>query len=726
MWSLRGNVCDIPTDCPQRERAGWTGDWQVFAPTAAYLYDVLGFTRKWLRDVALDQRADGCVANMSPLPAGRGLRRAARARSTGRPGWGDVVVARRGTSTRRTATRRCCASRGRRRPRWLDFAARARGGRRGTRTGPRARPEPAAARASSCGTPGSTGASGSSRASMIGDFRAFVARRQVRGGDGLPAPLGRDAGAGRRAARASDDHVPATASSPTGARAAWQAEFLRPDGTLRRADPGRRTCARSRSGWSPDGLRAAVADRLVELVAEAGGHLATGFLSTGLLLPVLADAGHARHRVRAAAAGHRAVVADDDRPRRDDDVGAVGRRRRRRRRRTSRSTTTARARWSSFLHRYVAGLRPTAPGLPHVPGAAAARWRAHLGDRPGTTARTARSRWPGSSHGPSMELDRARCRAGTTATVVLPDGAPRRRSAPARTAWVGAATLAQRQLGADGRVVGVELGGAVLDLGPQTRCRAGVSWISAACARFSVHGDDRGATGRSRPTRSGRPTRRARRRSRTRRPRRAGRPRRGGTVDTARAARGSAPRRRARPSWRATLRRGARRGRSPRGRARSTAACRRRRTDTWSTTAMCMENVVVCSSGSVNVFHCGVSEPPTARNPATRGLSTRASTRNGTVGFGPARRSAISSLDDGGVGVRAEQPVAEQLEPGGHGPGDDRRADDEPVAVDETLPQPVGIVRLAAARRRPLGSRSSLSRTSSTAAPSASAAAARP
>jgi alpha-L-rhamnosidase len=72
VWSLRSNMCDIPTDCPQRERAGWTGDWQIFAPTAAYLYDVLAFTRKWLADVALDQRADGCVANMSPCPPSEG------------------------------------------------------------------------------------------------------------------------------------------------------------------------------------------------------------------------------------------------------------------------------------------------------------------------------------------------------------------------------------------------------------------------------------------------------------------------------------------------------------------------------------------------------------------------------------------------------------------------------------------------------------------------------
>ena len=91
VWSLRSNMCDIPTDCPQRERAGWTGDWQIFAPTAAYLYDVLAFTRKWLGDVSLDQRADGCVANMSPCPPAEGFD-GPLGGLNGSAGWGDVVV----------------------------------------------------------------------------------------------------------------------------------------------------------------------------------------------------------------------------------------------------------------------------------------------------------------------------------------------------------------------------------------------------------------------------------------------------------------------------------------------------------------------------------------------------------------------------------------------------------------------------------------------------------
>ncbi|MDT0169023.1 family 78 glycoside hydrolase catalytic domain [Pseudarthrobacter sp. BRE9] len=63
VWGLRGNFLDLPTDCPQRdERLGWTGDIAVFAPTAAYLYDVKGFLQDWLLDLAAEQKEqDGLV-----------------------------------------------------------------------------------------------------------------------------------------------------------------------------------------------------------------------------------------------------------------------------------------------------------------------------------------------------------------------------------------------------------------------------------------------------------------------------------------------------------------------------------------------------------------------------------------------------------------------------------------------------------------------------------------
>ncbi|MDE3722922.1 glycoside hydrolase family 78 protein [Nocardiopsis sp. N85] len=66
-WSMRGNFVDVPTDCPQRdERLGWTGDIQVFAPTAAFLYDCAGMVRSWLADLAVEQYPDGTVPFVVP------------------------------------------------------------------------------------------------------------------------------------------------------------------------------------------------------------------------------------------------------------------------------------------------------------------------------------------------------------------------------------------------------------------------------------------------------------------------------------------------------------------------------------------------------------------------------------------------------------------------------------------------------------------------------------
>jgi alpha-L-rhamnosidase len=62
VWSMRGNFLSIPTDCPQRdERLGWTGDIQVFAPTATLLYNSAGFLESWLQDLAIEQQAAGGV-----------------------------------------------------------------------------------------------------------------------------------------------------------------------------------------------------------------------------------------------------------------------------------------------------------------------------------------------------------------------------------------------------------------------------------------------------------------------------------------------------------------------------------------------------------------------------------------------------------------------------------------------------------------------------------------
>lgn len=67
VWGMRGNFLYLPTDCPQRdERLGWTGDIQVFSPTASYLFDCDSFLASWLVDLALEQRAAGGVPFIVP------------------------------------------------------------------------------------------------------------------------------------------------------------------------------------------------------------------------------------------------------------------------------------------------------------------------------------------------------------------------------------------------------------------------------------------------------------------------------------------------------------------------------------------------------------------------------------------------------------------------------------------------------------------------------------
>ena len=85
LWSMRGNFVDLPTDCPQRdERLGWTGDLQVFSPTASFLFDVSGFLQSWLADVAAEQKKlDGIVPPVVPNALGEGFAAAA---------WGDAAV----------------------------------------------------------------------------------------------------------------------------------------------------------------------------------------------------------------------------------------------------------------------------------------------------------------------------------------------------------------------------------------------------------------------------------------------------------------------------------------------------------------------------------------------------------------------------------------------------------------------------------------------------------
>ncbi len=89
VWSMKGNFVDIPTDCPQREKGGWTGDAQVFCKTATYLADTQAFYRKWLKDVQDEQHKNGLVEDVNPRVEHPGAPNSVPGGSTG---WADAAV----------------------------------------------------------------------------------------------------------------------------------------------------------------------------------------------------------------------------------------------------------------------------------------------------------------------------------------------------------------------------------------------------------------------------------------------------------------------------------------------------------------------------------------------------------------------------------------------------------------------------------------------------------
>lgn len=91
-WTMRSNLFSVPTDNPDRERAGWAGDLQIILPTAAQLFEIQPFLTRWFRNMVLEQFDDGLVPMVVPYFSGY-------RRDLGDPagihtyaGWGDVAV----------------------------------------------------------------------------------------------------------------------------------------------------------------------------------------------------------------------------------------------------------------------------------------------------------------------------------------------------------------------------------------------------------------------------------------------------------------------------------------------------------------------------------------------------------------------------------------------------------------------------------------------------------
>ncbi len=73
----------FPSDCPHRERLGYTGDGQITAPAAMLMLDSREFYRKWIHDILdCQDPATGHIQHTAPFQGGGG----------GPGGWGSAVI----------------------------------------------------------------------------------------------------------------------------------------------------------------------------------------------------------------------------------------------------------------------------------------------------------------------------------------------------------------------------------------------------------------------------------------------------------------------------------------------------------------------------------------------------------------------------------------------------------------------------------------------------------
>lgn len=286
--SFLGNAVDIPTDCPTRERSGWTGDWAAFVPCAAFLFDVAGFSAKWLRDLAAQQLDDGVVPNWVPDHFGPGIREhPLLGANLGSAGWGDAAVIVPWEMYRAYRDRGLLARQWPSMVAWVERAIRmARDGRHPDRAAARPVPLPHEEFLWDTGfhfgewlEPGVHLGWEELRTADFSAVATAYLRLSCDLLSRIAAVLDDDGAAGRYR------------QISEGARAAWQAEFVSTSGAV--TPDTQATLVRALAFDLVDAeLRPTLSARLVELIKAAGTHLGTGFLATPYLLPTLADTGH--------------------------------------------------------------------------------------------------------------------------------------------------------------------------------------------------------------------------------------------------------------------------------------------------------------------------------------------------------------------------------------------------------------------------------------------------
>src|SRR5206468_2780600 len=66
LWSYISNYVGLPTDCPHREKNGWTGDAHLATETGLLNFDAAPAYRHWLQTLCDTQRPSGQLASIAP------------------------------------------------------------------------------------------------------------------------------------------------------------------------------------------------------------------------------------------------------------------------------------------------------------------------------------------------------------------------------------------------------------------------------------------------------------------------------------------------------------------------------------------------------------------------------------------------------------------------------------------------------------------------------------
>ncbi len=91
-WSQRSNTISIPTDCPQREKAGWTGDIMVYSPTMCFNSDADAFLASWMDNMRAEQLESGAIPMIVPYLKAYATFLKNDIGSDTSCGWGDAVL----------------------------------------------------------------------------------------------------------------------------------------------------------------------------------------------------------------------------------------------------------------------------------------------------------------------------------------------------------------------------------------------------------------------------------------------------------------------------------------------------------------------------------------------------------------------------------------------------------------------------------------------------------